>query len=62
MKSFYFSAQPPFIPEVTGESDTSNFDIDETDLRPNDAMPPISHSAFTGQHLPFVGFTFSRNR
>lgn len=24
-----------------------------------DITPPMSHTGFTGQHLPFVGFTFT---
>ena len=53
---------PPYIPEVSGATDTSNFDVDDADLKQSDQVPPNSHSAFTGNHLPFVGFTFTRNR
>ena len=27
-----------------------------------EASPPTSHSAFTGNHLPFMGFTYTKNR
>lgn len=26
-----------------------------------DIGPPVSHTGFSGQHLPFVGFTFTTN-
>ena len=32
---FVVSADPPFIPTVSSPSDTSNFDVDESDFRPN---------------------------
>ncbi|KAG8194299.1 hypothetical protein JTE90_004528 [Oedothorax gibbosus] len=51
--------EAPYIPEVSSPSDTSNFDVDETDLKGSDSVPPSSNSVFSGLHLPFVGFTFS---
>ncbi|GAB6026046.1 Serine/threonine-protein kinase MRCK gamma [Chamberlinius hualienensis] len=50
----------PYIPEVNSPTDTSNFDVDETDIRTSDAVPPTSNPIFTGLHLPFVGFTFTQ--
>ncbi|XP_045464345.1 serine/threonine-protein kinase Genghis Khan isoform X2 [Harmonia axyridis] len=50
----------PYIPEVSSPTDTSNFDVDDTDVRLSDAMPPTANNAFTGLHLPFIGFTFSQ--
>ncbi|KAL3275979.1 hypothetical protein HHI36_020710 [Cryptolaemus montrouzieri] len=50
----------PYIPEVSSPTDTSNFDVDDTDVRLSDAMPPTANNAFTGLHLPFVGFTFTQ--
>ncbi|XP_072165583.1 serine/threonine-protein kinase MRCK alpha-like [Diadema setosum] len=52
---------PPYIPDVKGATDTSNFDVDEADLRNSEVMPPSTHAAFTGNHLPFLGYTFTRN-
>ncbi|XP_073230481.1 serine/threonine-protein kinase MRCK beta-like isoform X9 [Porites lutea] len=52
---------PPYIPEVSSASDTSNFDVDIDESRANDAMRPSSVSPFTGHHLPFIGFSFTEN-
>nr|CAD7392372.1 unnamed protein product [Timema cristinae] len=48
----------PYKPEVSSPTDTSNFDVDDTDIR--DAVPPTANAAFTALHLPFVGFTFTQ--
>ena len=50
----------PYIPEVSSPTDTSNFDVDDNDIRMSDAQPPSHNPAFSGLHLPFVGFTFSQ--
>ncbi|XP_068751786.1 serine/threonine-protein kinase MRCK alpha-like isoform X3 [Montipora capricornis] len=54
-------ATPPYIPEVSSPSDTSNFDVDIDESRANDAVRPSSVSPFTGHHLPFIGFSFTEN-
>ncbi|PVD25745.1 hypothetical protein C0Q70_13405 [Pomacea canaliculata] len=51
----------PYKPEVTGATDTSNFDVDDAEVKHTDTVPPTSHSAFKGHHLPFIGFTFTKN-
>ena len=48
---------PPVVPELKGDDDTSNFDdIESEDTR--DEGFPVG-KAFAGNHLPFVGFTYS---
>ncbi|KPJ01172.1 Serine/threonine-protein kinase Genghis Khan [Papilio xuthus] len=48
--------QAPFVPDVSSPTDTSNFDVDDTDIA---VPPPPPSAAFSGRHLPFVGFTFT---
>lgn len=51
----------PFIPEVSSPTDTSNFDVDDSDFKHTDTVPPASHAIFKGHHLPFVGFSFTKD-
>uniref|UniRef100_A0A8C5B3R9 non-specific serine/threonine protein kinase n=1 Tax=Gadus morhua TaxID=8049 RepID=A0A8C5B3R9_GADMO len=53
------SMEAPYIPDVSSPSDTSNFDVDDDVLKNPEIAPPTSHTGFTGQHLPFVGFTYT---
>ncbi|CAG7822663.1 unnamed protein product, partial [Allacma fusca] len=50
----------PYIPEVSSPTDTSNFDVDDNDIRQSDAVPPTTNAIFTALHLPFVGFSFTQ--
>ncbi|KAL3874670.1 hypothetical protein ACJMK2_037651 [Sinanodonta woodiana] len=52
---------PPFIPEVSSPTDTSNFDVDDSDFKHTDVVPLSSHAVFKGHHLPFIGFTFTKD-
>ncbi|KAM4845900.1 serine/threonine-protein kinase MRCK gamma [Thomomys bottae] len=49
----------PYIPELRGPMDTSNFDVDDDTLNHPETLPPPSLGAFSGHHLPFVGFTYT---
>ncbi|XP_046364774.1 serine/threonine-protein kinase MRCK alpha-like isoform X1 [Haliotis rufescens] len=53
--------EAPYKPEVSSPTDTSNFDVDDTDFRHTDTVPPATYTAFKGHHLPFIGFSFTRN-
>ncbi|XP_048579226.1 serine/threonine-protein kinase MRCK alpha isoform X3 [Nematostella vectensis] len=52
---------PPYIPEVSSPTDTSNFDVDIEESKANEATRPSCAAPFTGHHLPFLGFTFTEN-
>ena len=50
---------PPVVPDLNGDDDSSNFDEVEADDAPEENFPVPK--AFAGNHLPFVGFTYSKD-
>jgi citron Rho-interacting kinase len=51
---------PPFIPTITSNDDTSNFDEFEPKKKPVLDKLSKSNDGFSGKDLPFVGFTFTK--
>ena len=53
-------SEPPFVPELQSNDDTSNFDDSMFEDRPPvlDTKEPKRRLAFSGHHLPFIGFSF----
>lgn len=51
----------PYIPDVSSPTDTSNFDVEDTENRMSEVVPPAGNPAFSGHHLPFIGFTFTKD-
>ena len=51
-------AVPPVVPELSSDEDTSNFDDIEKDEGREETFPVPK--AFAGNHLPFIGFTYTR--
>ncbi len=49
---------PPIVHELSGDDDTRNFDDVENEA-PNENFP--TPKAFAGNHLPFIGFTYSKD-
>ena len=49
---------PPVVHELSGDDDTRNFDDVENEA-PVESFP--TPKAFAGNHLPFVGFTYSKD-
>ncbi|GMT12330.1 hypothetical protein PFISCL1PPCAC_3627 [Pristionchus fissidentatus] len=53
------TATPPYRPEVSSPTDTSNFDPEFGDDYTPAANAPALSTNFTGKHLPFIGFTYT---
>ena len=53
------SVVAPVVPELKGDTDTTNFDDIEDEKGDTETFPPPK--AFAGNHLPFIGFTFSHD-
>ena len=52
--------RPPFLPTISSNDDVSNFD----EMKPANPRPHLDAArahAFSGKHLPFIGFTYSRD-
>ena len=56
---YFFVVVAPVVPELKGDTDTSNFDDIEEEKSETEVFPPPK--AFAGNHLPFIGFTFSHD-
>lgn len=50
------AAAAPVVPELSSDTDTSNFDDIEEDRGEEETFP--IPKAFVGNQLPFVGFTY----
>ncbi|XP_065655108.1 serine/threonine-protein kinase MRCK alpha isoform X2 [Hydra vulgaris] len=56
-----YKCKPPYVPELDGETDVSNFDVDDlNEAKTKEFAPPPSNQVFTGLHLPFIGFTYTK--
>ena len=54
--------EAPQIPDVSSETDTSNFDCDDLEEeRVETTAPRLGNATFCGKNLPFVGFSFNRD-
>ncbi|CAH1802517.1 unnamed protein product [Owenia fusiformis] len=52
--------KPPYIPTVTGQDDTSNFEEFDKEREHPSFLDDNSRKIFSGRDLPFVGFTFTK--
>ncbi|KAJ3197031.1 Rho-associated protein kinase 2 [Irineochytrium annulatum] len=54
-------ATPPFIPELSGPDDTRYFDDEENESKKVARKTLPRTKEFTGQNLPFIGYTYVHN-
>ncbi|KAH9377392.1 hypothetical protein HPB48_008600 [Haemaphysalis longicornis] len=53
---------PPFVPNLSGEEDTSNFyEFEHEPARPRNPALRDQKKGFEGTNLPFIGFTHTQN-
>ncbi|KGL96209.1 Citron Rho-interacting kinase, partial [Charadrius vociferus] len=52
------NSPPPFVPTLKSDDDTSNFDEPEKNSRVLSSTCQLSPAGFSGEDLPFVGFSF----
>uniref|UniRef100_A0A8C2RKE1 Citron Rho-interacting kinase n=1 Tax=Capra hircus TaxID=9925 RepID=A0A8C2RKE1_CAPHI len=51
---------PPFVPTLKSDDDTSNFDEPEKNSWVSSSPCQLNPSGFSGEELPFVGFSYSK--
>ncbi|XP_010173181.1 citron Rho-interacting kinase isoform X2 [Antrostomus carolinensis] len=54
------NSPPPFVPTLKSDDDTSNFDEAEKNSRVLSSTRQLNPAGFSGEDLPFVGFSFIR--
>ncbi|XP_027737721.1 citron Rho-interacting kinase isoform X3 [Empidonax traillii] len=54
------NSPPPFVPTLKSDDDTSNFDEPEKNSRVLSSTRQLSPAGFSGEDLPFVGFSFTK--
>ncbi|KFO89022.1 Citron Rho-interacting kinase, partial [Buceros rhinoceros silvestris] len=52
------NSPPPFVPTLKSDDDTSNFDEPEKNSRVLSSTRQLNPAGFSGEDLPFVGFSF----
>ncbi|XP_060105930.1 citron Rho-interacting kinase isoform X6 [Heteronotia binoei] len=52
------NSPPPFVPTIKSDDDTSNFDEPEKNSRIVSSLCQLNLAGFSGEDLPFVGFSF----
>ncbi|XP_027972197.1 citron Rho-interacting kinase isoform X5 [Eumetopias jubatus] len=54
------NSPPPFVPTLKSDDDTSNFDEPEKNSGVSSSLCQLNLSGFSGEELPFVGFSYSK--
>uniref|UniRef100_A0A452TWR8 Citron Rho-interacting kinase n=1 Tax=Ursus maritimus TaxID=29073 RepID=A0A452TWR8_URSMA len=54
------NSPPPFVPTLKSDDDTSNFDEPEKNSWVSSSPCQLNLSGFSGEELPFVGFSYSK--